>query len=251
MRAVGLVFFFAVLAGVVYLIVGGGGPTDVSAEDRDLAVAEEAGDVLGDLENLAEKAMDNAERAEELAKQLTLAASRARQSAGDLDSITVQNEAAAMSGEAALLAADDAEKTALMMRRYADRMKGRIARTLAAAEEAEAIADMAIEVEQTQAAAAAAAAKAKKARARMAETEQSAARIDAPLNADLQDGIDAGATDPDLTEPQGEIVIINDNRPQSPRTRDTENVQQRLDTIFPDDIIDYEEEDDIPYGERG
>ena len=232
MRALGFLFFLAVLGGVAWLVLSNGALQGLGTEapTSELAVAEQAAGDLRDLEAIVEDALDNARRASDLAEELDAAANEARSAASDLAGLAGDNDAARPSAEAAVIAAEDAQEAALVMRRYAEALKARFLDADAAAEEAKAIAGMAVAVEETQAEAERAAAAARAARAEMARTEEVAGELDPAPGADALDG---------------EIVVIEDDAPAA-----GEDVQRRLDEIFPGEILDYEE-DDAPFGERG
>lgn len=253
MRALGLVFFLLVIGVIGFVIVRGGAASGLAtdgfgdADDGELGVAEDAAGDIRDLEDIARDAIRNARQAQGLADEMDEAAREARDAADALMALSSDNEAARLSAEAAVIAAEDAEDAAVLMRRYATSLLARFRDLDAAAGEAEAIADMAIEVEETQAAAVAAAAAAREARAEMARTQDAADDYDPRLDAG-RDGAPAAYG--------GDIVIIDERGTGKRRTGDAdqdEDVGQRLDEIFPDDVIDYGEgdEDYVRRGERG
>ena len=251
MRALGLVFFLLVIGVIGFVVVRGGaagGLATGGADDphgAELGVAEDAADDIRDLEDIARDAVRNAREAQALADEMEEAAREARDAADALMALSADNEAARLSAEAAVIAAEDAEDAALLMRRYATSLLERFRDLGAAADEAEAIADMAVEVEETQAAAAEAAAAARAARAEMARTQDAADDYDPRLDTGRGGSPAYG----------GDIVIIDERggpaREGEGEGEDGADVQRRLDEIFPDDVIDYDEEDYVPYGERG
>ena len=227
MRALGFLFFLAVIGGVSWLVLSSGRLEGIgaTAPTTELGVAEAAAGDLRDLEDVIEDALANARRAAALADEMDVASDEARSAADSLLILASDNDAARPSAEAARQAADDAEEAALLMRRYADALAARFRVADASAEEAEAITDMAVAVEETQAEAERAAAEARAARAEMIRTEDVAEELDGPEAGDFR----------------GDIVVIDGDD-------DGDAVRERLDDIFPDDVIEYE---DAPYGERG
>lgn len=251
MRALGLVFFLLVIGVIGFVIVRGGAASGLAtdgfggANDGELGVAEDAAGDIRELEDITRDAIGNAREAQDLADEMEEAAQEARDAADALMALAGDNEAARLSAEAAVIAAEDAEDAATLMRRYATSLLARFRGVGAAADEAEAIADMAVEVEETQAAAVEAAAAARAARAEMARTQDAADDYDPRLDAGREGAPAAPAAY------GGDIVIIDERG----RGDADEDVGRRLDEIFPDDVIDYEEsdadEDYVRRGERG
>lgn len=244
MRVLGGFFFLALVGAIAWLVVSTGrfGNLDAAAPTEDLGVAEAAADGLRDLGSVVDDALRNAQQAAALAEEMERAAERARRAANDLGVLVADNEAARPSAEAAMIAADDAEEAALLMRRYAEALQTRFRRADVAADEAEAIAEMVVDVEQTQAAAALAADAARAARAEMARTAEVASDLDL-----------TGAERDDL---RGEIVLMDRTEPagtnRAEDDKEDEAVRDRLERIFPGDVIEYDEDDEaVPYGERG
>ena len=243
MRAIGLVFFLLVICVIGWVAVTGGvldGPGGGQG-GSELSVAEEAVGEVRDLDAVVEDALGNARRARALADELTEASADARDAVAALAGLADDNEAARLSAEATAMAADDAEEAAMLMRRYADTLLGRFEDVGAMMGEAEAVADMAVEVEETQAEAAAAAAEA---RAAMTRAEDVADELDPSGDSEA-----FGGAGPPYG---GEIVIIDERGERDERGgRGAAGTQERLDEIFPDDVLDYGDEDYVPYGERG
>lgn len=228
MRGFSVISFLVVVGAIAWLILRADVPGVAGAEpDTDLGVAEAAAGEIRDLEEVVADALDNARRTRRLADELSAAAEAAERAATEIGALSVDNEAAGVTQVAARLAAEDAEEAALLMRRYADTLLARMDAAAEAAEDAEAIADVAIEVEETRNAAREAAAAAHAAQAGLAGRAP-----DGALGGEVAgDGYD------------GEIVIIDGREDQG-----ADDVRQRLDAIFPDDVLD---EEDVPYGERG
>ena len=251
MRGLFAVLFLLLMGGVAYMVVTerGGGDT----LETDLRVANDHDETVRDLDRLIEEARQNARRAAELASQIETAAAEAEQSASEVGVLADDNDLALTAERTTARAADDALDAARLMRTYADRMSERFVRTESLTDEAEAIAAQLETVEETQAEARAAARRAAEARAEMAAAEEELDRVEAAASEDALDPIRVTRD----TETGGSIVILNDAPIEAQGDADyddeddDEDVGQRLEDIFPDDVIEYEDDDEVPYGERG
>ena len=244
MRAFGVLLFLAIVGGIAWFILQAevpGADVGTDAGPTELDVAEDAAGELGDLDAALADALGNARRARDVARELDEAAAEARQAATRMDALAVDNDAAAPSARAMRMAADDAEEAAMLMRRYAETLLGRFEAAGDATEDAEAIADVAIEVEETQAEAARAAAA-----ARVAREEMERIAVGADNRDDRRDGEPGAYEAGPLEDLRGDIVIIDERE----QREEADDVEQRLDAIFPDDVLDYDD-GEVPYGERG
>jgi hypothetical protein len=256
MRVLGLLLFLGLIGLVVWFLTGARlGTAEVGTE---LAVADEHVGAISEVDDLVERALDNAQRAAKLAAELEAAALAAEATAEDVARLP-DNEAAAASARTARVAADDALAAARLMRNYADRMLARFQRTDLLAGEAEDAALIVETVEENQAEAERAAQRAEEAREDMLEAEATLEEVSIRAGVPYGQGDasypdDAYAMDPYAADQQpsgqgGSIVILNDDPATVRRDRSEDDVGDRLQEIFPDDVIEYEE--DVPYGERG
>ena len=252
MRGLFAVLFLLLLGGIGYVLVTA---ERGEAPGSDLRVASEHDDTVRDLDRLIEEARKNARRAADLAAEIEAAAAETRGSAEDVLALADDNEVARASSRTADLAAEDALGAARLMRGYAERMNERFLRTEGYTDDAEAVAAQLETVERTQAEAREAARRAAEARADMLAAEENLDQLEGELDGREQRGREL---DPiRITEDDGSsIVILNDGPIEAQGDADyddaygDEDVEQRLRDIFPDDVIEYEE-DEVPYGERG
>ena len=244
MRGLFAVLFLLAMIGIGYVFVtkaGGGGGVET-----DLRVATEHDDAVRDLDRLVEAARKNAQRAAELAAEIELAAAETQGSAEDVLALADDNDVARASSRTAERAAEDALGAARLMRGYAERMNERFLRTEGFTDDAEAVAAQLETVERTQAEAREAARRAAEARAEMIAAEETLDRVEGEIGESDLDPIRVTRDD------GSSIVILNDGPVEAQGDADygDEDVEQRLRDIFPDDVIEYEE-DEVPYGERG
>ena len=245
MRGLFAILFLLLMAGIGYMVVTNG--TGGGGVETDLRVASEHDDTVRDLDRLIEDARKNARRAADLAARIEEAAAETDASAEDVLALSDDNDVARASSRAAERAAEDALGAARLMRAYADRMNERFLRTETYTDDAETAARQLETVERTQAEARAAARKAAQARADLAAAEETLDRVEAGIDEDDLAPINVTRDD------GGSIVILNDGPVEAQGDADyddlDEDVDGRLREIFPDDVIEYEE--DVPYGERG
>ncbi|WOI54742.1 hypothetical protein [Parvularcula sp. LCG005] len=148
---VGLLFAAGLVAFAYVLVTGSynAGPAVVAAGDSDVEVAAAHDSSVARLQDLVDKSIDNAKRAEELADEIDQAIELAADTSGRVDMLADDNEAARTSVRASLLAADDARSAAIMMRNYAQRMEARLQNTDSLVADAREISEVVESVERT------------------------------------------------------------------------------------------------------
>jgi hypothetical protein len=193
----GSLFFLGTLAFVGWLVItsmaGEGGFTDVPRSEAlttaDVANKGEA--AVRSLDAVLDDALRNAERATEIANELESASAEAYAAADDISGLMVSNDAAAASRATTVAAAQNADRTAVLMRSYASQLQEALREAGRLANEAEQAAAMVASVEESRITAQRAAAKAAAAEAELIEaarqaevTEQVAGRRRGPVAID-------------------------------------------------------------------